>query len=107
MTEVTAVPAWEPVLIEASRGNYQAEIPASVEGFPGDENGLQVNGGTPIAADGTYYKLKTGAFTTDAPQTEDQMITAPAGSTDGYVLWAEGDEEANKNRLCSSRQESF
>ena len=57
LTEVTAVPAWEPVLIEASRGNYQAEIPASVEGFPGDENGLQVNGETPLTANGTYYGL--------------------------------------------------
>ena len=46
------------------------------------------------ADDGTYYKLKTGAYTTDAPQTEDQMIAAPAGATDGYVVWQEGDTEA-------------
>ena len=45
------------------------------------------------AADGTYYKLKTGAYTTEAPQTADQMIAAPAGSTDGYVVWQEGDTE--------------
>ena len=45
------------------------------------------------AADGTYYKLKTGAYTTDAPQTEDQMIAAPSGATDGYVVWNEGDTE--------------
>ena len=38
------------------------------------------------ADDGTYYKLKTGAYTTQAPQTEDQMIAAPAGATDGYVV---------------------
>jgi len=44
------------------------------------------------AADGTYYKLKTGAYTTDAPQTEDQMIAAPTGATDGYVV-AEADFE--------------
>jgi len=47
-----------------------------------------------VAADGTYYKLKTGAYTTDAPQTADQMIEAPAGATDGYVVWQEGDKEA-------------
>ena len=40
------------------------------------------------AEDGTYYKLKTGAYTTQAPQTEDQMIEAPAGATDGYVVAA-------------------
>ena len=46
------------------------------------------------AADGTYYKLKTGAYTTQAPQTEDQMIAAPAGATDGYVE-AEADYEGD------------
>ena len=45
------------------------------------------------AADGTYYKLKTGAYTTEAPQTADQMIKAPAGATDGYVVWQNGDTE--------------
>ena len=57
LTEVTAVPAWQPVLIEASRGNYQAEIRASVEGFPWGENQLKTNDETPITADGTYYGL--------------------------------------------------
>lgn len=46
-----------------------------------------------VDAEGTYYKLKTGAYTEEAPQTEDKMIEAPAGSTDGYVVWQEGDEE--------------
>ena len=40
------------------------------------------------ASDGTYYKLKTGAYTTEAPQTEDTMVAAPAGATDGYVVAA-------------------
>ncbi|MCR4951945.1 MAG: isopeptide-forming domain-containing fimbrial protein [Solobacterium sp.] len=44
-------------------------------------------------AEGDYWKLKTGAYTDEAPQTEDQMVAAPAGATDGYVLWLEGDEE--------------
>ena len=44
------------------------------------------------AADGTYYKLKTGAYTEDAPQTADQMIEAPAGAVNGYVV-AEADYE--------------
>ncbi len=44
------------------------------------------------AADGTYYKLKTGAYTTAAPQTVDKMIEAPSGATDGYVV-AETDFE--------------
>lgn len=43
-------------------------------------------------AEGTYYKLKTGAYTTEAPQTADQMIAAPAGSTDGYVVAEAGFE---------------
>ena len=57
LTEVTKVPEWEPVLIEAPRGNYQAEIRASVDGFPGDENGLKVNGGSELTANGTQYGL--------------------------------------------------
>ena len=57
LTEVTKVPEWQPVLIEAPWGNYQAEIPASVEGFPYGDNGLTANDGTPIDADGTYYGL--------------------------------------------------
>ena len=44
-------------------------------------------------AAGEYWKLKTGAYTTEAPQTEDQMIAAPAGAADGYVVWQEGDTE--------------
>ena len=46
------------------------------------------------ADDGTYYKLKTGAYTTQAPQTEDQMIAAPDGAADGYVV-AEADYEGD------------
>ena len=42
---------------------------------------------------GDYWKLKTGAYTATAPQTEDKMIAAPTGATDGYVLWQEGDTE--------------
>ena len=58
LTEVTKVPAWQPVLIEATWGNYQAVTSASADGFPYSENDLQVNDGTPIdAADGTYYGL--------------------------------------------------
>ena len=41
---------------------------------------------------GAYWKLKTGAYTTEAPQTEDQMIAAPSGSTDGYVVAEAGYE---------------
>ncbi len=48
------------------------------------------------ADDGTYYKLKTGAYTTQAPQTADKMIAAPEGATDGYVVWQEGDKEEDK-----------
>lgn len=44
-------------------------------------------------AAGTYYKLKTGAYTEEAPQTADKMIAAPAGASDGYVVWQEDDEE--------------
>ena len=45
------------------------------------------------AADGTYWKLTNGTYTDQAPQTEDTMIAAASGATDGYVVWAEGDAE--------------
>jgi len=44
-------------------------------------------------AQGEYWKLKTGAYTKEAPQTADQMIAAPSDATDGYVVWQEGDAE--------------
>ena len=40
-------------------------------------------------AQGEYWKLKTGAYTTEAPQTQDEMISAPDGATDGYVVAAD------------------
>ena len=45
-------------------------------------------------ANGEYWKLDNGSYTTQAPVTADRMVAAPAGSTDGYVLWASGDTEA-------------
>lgn len=57
LTEVTKVPEWEPVLIEAPRGNYQANFSASADGFPYSENDLQVNGGSELTANGTQYGL--------------------------------------------------
>jgi hypothetical protein len=57
LTEVTAVPAWQSVLIEAPEGKYMVDIPAKVEGFPSDDNDLQANDGTPKAGDGTLYGL--------------------------------------------------
>lgn len=41
-------------------------------------------------AAGTYWKLKSGAYTDEAPQTADSMIAAPAGATDGYVVAGTG-----------------
>jgi len=43
-------------------------------------------------ADGTYYKLKNGTYTTEAPIAEDYMEVAPEGATAGYVV-AEEDYE--------------
>ena len=57
LTEVTGVPAWQPVLIEAPEGKYMVDIPASVDGFPWGENGLTANGASEVTADGTYYGL--------------------------------------------------
>ena len=37
------------------------------------------------AADGTYYKLKDGKYTTEAPVTADYMKEAASGATAGYV----------------------
>ena len=57
LTEVTGVPAWQPVLIEAPEGKYMVDIPASVDGFPWGENGLMANGGTDLAGNGKIYGL--------------------------------------------------
>jgi hypothetical protein len=57
LTEVTAVPSWQPVLIEAPQGDYLLKSPASVESFPGDQNDLKANGGSALPGDGTLYGL--------------------------------------------------
>lgn len=57
LKEVTEIPGWQPVLIEAAPGNYMVQIVASAEGFPWDDNGLQANDGTPKPGDGTLYAL--------------------------------------------------
>lgn len=38
--------------------------------------------------DAKYWKLTNNTYTDQAPQTADQMIDAPSGATDGYVLWS-------------------
>ena len=57
LKEVTEIPGWQPVLIEAAKGNYMVQIVASAEGFPWGDNGLQANDGTPDPGDGTLYGL--------------------------------------------------
>ena len=57
LTEVTEVPSWQSVLIEASQGNYLVGSPASVSSFPWDMNDLKANGGSPLPGDGTLYGL--------------------------------------------------
>ena len=44
--------------------------------------------------DAKYWKLTNNTYTDQAPQTADEMITAPSGATNGYVMWQEGDSEA-------------
>ena len=58
-------------------------------------NQVVKNSETFVAGDGEYWKLKTGAYTTDAPVTADYMeaITGAEVGDDGYVLWQTGDEE--------------
>ena len=57
LTEVTEIPDWQPVLIEAAKGNYMVQIIATAEGFPWDDNGLKKNGGSALPGDGTLYAL--------------------------------------------------
>ena len=59
LTEVTAVPGWQPVLIEAAKGNYMVQIATEdVSGsFPWGDNGLEANGATALPGDGTLYGL--------------------------------------------------
>ncbi len=57
LTEVTEVPTWQPVLIEAPQGNYMLSSPASVSSFPSDKNDLKANGNTALPGDGTLYGL--------------------------------------------------
>lgn len=54
LSEVTAVPSWQPVLIQAPKGKYMLDIPASVQGFPYDDNDLQAAGGDGASGDGLY-----------------------------------------------------
>ena len=57
LTQVTKIPSWQPVLIEAPQGYYVMESPESVEGFPYDKNDLEANAGSPLPGDGTLYGL--------------------------------------------------
>ena len=57
LTEVTKVPGWQPVLIEAPEGKYMVDIPENADGFPWGENGLQANGDKAKPGDGTLYGL--------------------------------------------------
>ena len=57
LTEVTEVPSWQSILIEAPKGKYHLRTLASVESFPFGENDLKANGGSDLTADGTYYGL--------------------------------------------------
>ena len=55
LTEVTEIPAWAPVIIEAPQGNYLVQSPESVSSFPA--NDLKANGGSKLSGDGTLYGL--------------------------------------------------
>lgn len=59
LTEVTGVPGWQPVLIEAAPGDYMVEITTEdLSGsFPWGDNGLKANGGSALPGDGTLYGL--------------------------------------------------
>ena len=57
LTEVTGVPGWQPVLIEAAPGDYMVEITTEDLSFPWDDNGLKANGGSALPGDGTLYGL--------------------------------------------------
>lgn len=57
LTEVTEVPSWQSILIEAPKGKYHLRTLASVESFPFGENDLKANGGSDLTVDGTYYGL--------------------------------------------------
>lgn len=57
LTQVTKIPSWQPVLIEAPQGYYVMESPESADGFPFDKNDLEANGGTALPGDGTLYGL--------------------------------------------------
>ena len=57
LTEVTEIPSWQPVLIEAPKGNYLMQSPESVDGFPWGDNDLKANGGSALPGDGTLYAL--------------------------------------------------
>lgn len=59
LKEVTAVPGWQPVLIEAAPGKYMVEITTeNLDAlFPWGDNGLQANGKDALPGDGTLYAL--------------------------------------------------
>ena len=59
LKEVTGIPGWQSVLIEAAPGNYMVEITTeNLDGsFPWGDNGLKANGGSALPGDGTLYAL--------------------------------------------------
>lgn len=60
LKEVTGIPGWQSVLIEAAPGNYMVEITTEdLSGsFPWGDNGLKANGGSALdAKGGNYYGL--------------------------------------------------
>ena len=59
LKEVTGIPDWQSVLIEAAPGNYMVEITTEdLSGsFPWGDNGLTAAGGSALPGDGTLYAL--------------------------------------------------
>ena len=59
LKEVTEIPDWQPVLIEAAPGKYMVETTTEdLSGsFPWGDNGLIKNGNSALKGDGTLYAL--------------------------------------------------
>ena len=91
LSEVTAVPSWQSVLIQAPKGKYMLDIPASVEGFPYDKNNLKANGGSTLSEAGLYMldKQNDGVGFYPVSSVPDWQIYVQIPASDPYPEFLE------------------
>ena len=105
LKEVTEIPDWQSVLIEAAPGNYMVEITTEdLSGsFPWGENGLKANGPDPLSGDGLYGLAKKNGVVgfykvSDAVPAYQIYLPIPAAGAPDF-LGFDGDDTTSISEL--------